>query len=217
MTKKDKDFILLNIVEKGGCVHLENFVSWLATIIVFLIFFVVMTFIIQFIKLRKLKKRVKQLEGLTEIPKEKDIRIDLKLIERIILTSTNEDMTIYAQNLYLANDTKNVSEHFDQTVLLDKKVVDYGLMRLSSLEDNYDLSKFFPSLVVILTAFLTTYNIFFQEIFFKDYILLRFGFPLIVILGVYFYLTKQIGDYRKKRASIIFFKGILLYAKENGK
>lgn len=193
-------------------------IAWIATILFFLIVIVIILSVIQFNKIKNLKSVICSLQEVVDVPKEKDHSfIDLTLIERKILTGTNKDLTIYAQKLYWANDTKSISNNFDKVALLDKKVVAYGLIRVSALEDNYDLSKFLPPVVTILTALLAAYSQFFQKVIFKDMVILQFGFPLIIIFGCFFYISKLIGDTRSQRGATIFFKSLLQYAKEQQK
>lgn len=193
---------------------MDTIVAIIATILFFLIIAGIVVFFIQRRKLKILEKKIESLVEVVDISKGKDVNIDLKSLKRKILTGSNNDLTKYAQLLYSANNSDEISGKFDKLVLLDKQVIEYGLIRISALEDNYDLSKYFPPLVVILITVLTAYNTFFQEVFFKDNNLLNFGFPLIIILGIYFYLTTQIGESRSKREAIIYLKSLLEYARE---
>ncbi|QGM30509.1 hypothetical protein GI482_09030 [Bacillus sp. N3536] len=196
---------------------MELLISWILVILILLILFVIALSLIQFRKIKNLKLKINSLEEAVDIPKEKYIDIDLKLFEKKILSGTDSELTKYAQQIYIEKDSMPIKTKFEKLIMLDKKVIDYALIRLDVLEDFYDLSKFLPPLVVFLLAALATYNGFFQELFFKSIPLLHFGFPLVVIIGSFLYIAIHVGETRWKKSSIIFIKCLLNYAKEQKK
>lgn len=182
-----------------------------------LVIIAVILFIQQNRKLKNLKLKLSVLEEIVEVPKEKEIDIDLKLVKRKILTATDSELTNYAQKLYWRKDTKLISNNFDKFVMLDKDVIEYGLVRANVLEDSYDLSKFFAPIVTLLLAFIASYSLFFQEVFLKGIPFIHYVFPVLLSVGCFIYLSFHVGNTRGKRSSIIFLKGLLLYAKEQQK
>jgi len=196
---------------------LETLIAWIIIILIFSIIIAGILFIGQFRKLKSLKLKLEALEEIVEVPKEKEVGIDLKLVERKILSSKDSDLTKYAQKLYSGKDVKSISNNFEKLAMLDKNIIEYGLIRTSALEDSYDLSKFFPPLVAFIIALLTSYSIFFQKVFFKGSPFIHYAFPVVLSVGIFLYLSFHVGDTRGKRSSIIYFKSLLLYAKEQQK
>lgn len=193
---------------------LETLVIWIIIIFFFFVISVGAFFIFQYKQIKDLKLKINSLVEVVEVPKEKEIRIDIELVERKILSGTDSDLTKYAQKLYGANDMKSISNNFEKLALLDKKTLEYGLIRVSALEESSDLSKVLPPLVVFLLAVLTSYSSFFQEIFLKSYPILQVVFPTVITIGSFLYIATIIGDSRREKISIIYLKGLLQYAKE---
>jgi len=193
---------------------LEQIITWIIITLIFLVIIIGILFRRLYKELKSLKSRLGALEEIVDVPRE-EIGIDLKIIERKILTSKDSELTEYAQKLYSGKNVKSISNNYNKLAMLDKNIIEYGLIRASALEDSYDLSKFFPPLVAFIIALLTSYAVFFKNVISSPF--LHNSLPIILSIGIFAYLSLHVGDTRGKRLSIIYFKGLLLYAKEHGK
>lgn len=197
---------------------METLVAWISIILFFLIIAGIFIFFIQRRKLKILAKKIESIEEVVDIQNNKNIiEIELNLIKRKILTGSNEELSKYTQRLYFYSHYPSISGNFDKLEELDIKTIEYGIIRMQALEDNFDLSKFLAPTIAILLAALSAYSDFFQKVFLKDSYVWQFVFNLVVIVGSFIYVSIIIGETRGKRLSAIYFKSILQYAKEQKK
>ncbi|TYS17100.1 hypothetical protein FZC78_10820 [Rossellomorea vietnamensis] len=191
------------------------FIGIITTVFLLCIAFIV-TFIYQFKNTKKLKEKVNSLEKKIKVSKDlvHEYDINFQELENKILFGSDPDLTEYVKIIYWESTENSFQKSFDKFPMLDLKVIEYGLIRMKTLEDSNDLSKFLPPVIVLILAFIASYNDFFKQTFFNDILFLQVGFPLVILLVVYLFLTKTIGDTRRSRAAVIYFNGLLQYAKD---
>lgn len=136
-----------------------------------------------------------------------------KDIEIQIYTKSNKELLKFLHDNYNFTGLKKLKSfksNIDQLKVMERDLLEHGISRMKALEDIFDLSKFLGPTIVLILAVLTTYNSFFESI-------LPFGkllFSLIVLVGVFLYISYQVGVIKGDRAVVIYFRSQLEFALE---
>ena len=135
--------------------------------------------------------------------------LSLKIIEDKLLSSSNKDLTKYIYSLY---NSEKFSLNLEIIDLMDKKLIEFGIIRMNIIEENKDLSKFFTPFVALMLAYVTAYNTLIKDVIFVDQPGLASLSGLLLIGIVAIVLTRLAENTRKHKEAAIYFRGLLEYA-----
>ena len=129
-----------------------------------------------------------------------------KILENKLLSSSDKDLTNYMVDAYLS---KKNSYNFETLLLMENKTINYGIIRMKVIEDHNDLSKFFAPTVVLTLAYLTSYTTLIGKII--KYPLVASFIGLVCTAIIITVMIRFVEKVRNKKASAIYFKGLLEY------
>jgi hypothetical protein len=165
---------------------------------------------------KKIKLMQQSLGSVTETLEIRDIGIgeveefDIELIKKKIY-SKNRDLVEFLKSLYESSIAGKIDNCYKKLKNLDNEVLEYGLIRMNVLENNFDISKIAVPTLTSLIFFVTGYETFFKEVVFAEYKFLQNIFPFLVTAFVYFWVNKIFQDSQKHHRSVIYFKGLIEY------
>ncbi|MFS0591766.1 hypothetical protein AB1L05_09200 [Cytobacillus horneckiae] len=106
------------------------------------------------------------------------------------------------KELYFSGKIKN---QFDELSMINKNVLEYGIVRMKVLGEKYDLSKFFAPIVVLILAYVTAYSNF-MNTFLKEYPTFSVIFDVAIITFVTIFLIRLSDSNRRYRETAVYFK-----------
>ncbi|MCM3179737.1 hypothetical protein [Cytobacillus horneckiae] len=127
--------------------------------------------------------------------------VDKNSLEHNILNSNNNTLAKFMKELYFSGAIKN---QFEELAMIDKNVLEYGIIRMKVLEEKHDLSKFFAPTVVLMIAYVTTYSAFINA-FLKELPTLAVTVDVVIISMLVIFLIRVSESNRRYRETAVYF------------
>lgn len=135
---------------------------------------------------------------------------NIEKFKHYINNSSNATLNKYIVEFYNTNNFDMSKMHENIIKGLDDKTLEYGIIRMSVLEANSDISKTFAGMVALCVFFVTAYNSFSEAILGKS-VIFHAGLSLCLSCFVFFSIVKAVADQKINHSPVAFFKGLFEY------
>jgi len=141
---------------------------------------------------------------------------NLIFLKKKIIESNDKELVDYLIKLYTAS-SKGGIRNFQRIKQLENDIIDYGIIRMNTLENTFDISKILAPTITITIFFFSAYITFFQQVLLKDYEVYQYLILIGVSAVLYVSISSLIKYNRLRHMAVLYFKNLLEYANNGNK
>lgn len=138
-----------------------------------------------------------------------------KELEERIYSDSNRVLLEYLKREYRylgGEKLQSTKNKIDLLSKLDKPTLEYGIIRMKTIIDTYDISKLLAPIITMIIAIVSAYSSVLTIVEKKtEFSLFINIFPLALLLVFYLYISKKVGETNSSRAEATYFMNLLEY------